>query len=145
MALVSTNTADVLMLQYIINALAQDGNPGPVGGDRALKLFTNNLSPGKITVLADITEASGATGYSAYTLAGSSWTTSSVAGVNAATYSEQVFSFTTAVTVYGYYITTIEAIPKLLWVERFSTAPYTIPSGGGEIAINPRITMNSCA
>lgn len=142
MALVVPNTADVLMLQYVINKIAQDGGAAPSGGDRALKLFTNNLSPGKTTVLADITEASGATGYSAYTLAGSSWTTSSVAGVNAAEYSEQVFSFTTAVTVYGYYVTTIEAIPQLLWVERFSTAPYTLPSGGGDIAITPRITFN---
>lgn len=142
MALVVPNTADVLMLQYIVNMIGQDGGSAPSGGHRLLRLFTNNLTPGKTTALANITEASGATGYAPYTLVGSSWTTTSSGGVNAAVYSEHVFSFTTGVTVYGYYVTTIEGTPRLLWVERFSTAPYTLPAGGGEIAISPRITLN---
>ncbi len=141
MALVVPNTADILMLQYVLNVVGQDGAAAPPGGERLLRLFTNNLTPGKTTVIGDITEASAA-GYSSFTLAGTGWTTSSVGGVNAAVYSQQVFSFTTGVTVYGYYVTTTEVIPQLLWVERFSVAPYTLPAGGGEIAITPRITFN---
>jgi hypothetical protein len=141
MSLVVPNTADILMLQYIVNMIAQDGGAAPVGGERLLRLYTNNLTPGKNTVIGDITEATEA-GYAAITLAGASWTTTSILGVNSATYSEQTFTFTAAVTAYGYYITTTEVTPNLLWVERFSDGPYTLPAGGGDIAITPRLTLN---
>lgn len=142
MSLVVPNISDVLMLQYIVNMIAQDGAAAPVGGERCLRLFSNNLTPGKSTVIGDITEADGLTGYTPITLVGSSWTTTSSGGVNTAVYSEQTFAFTTGVTIYGYYVTTIEGTPRLLWVERFSTAPYTLPAGGGEIAVSPRFTLN---
>jgi hypothetical protein len=141
MSLVVTNDADVLMLKYILNVIGQDGNTAPSGGERLIRLFTNNLTPIKTTVLGDITEAS-VDGYSAITLSGGQWTISSVSGINSATYSEQTFSFNTGVTVYGYYVTTMELSPNLLWVERFSTAPYTIPAGGGQIAITPNLTLD---
>lgn len=133
---------DVLMLQYIVNMIGQDGGAAPSGGERLLRLFTNNLTPGKNSVIADITEATAPTGYAPITLVGSSWTTTSSGGVNSAVYSRQIFPFTTGVTVYGYYVTTIEGTPRLLWVERFSTAPYTLPPDGGEIAVSPRFTLN---
>jgi len=141
MSLVVPNISNVLMLQYIVNMIGQDGAAAPAGGQRLLRLFTNNLTPGKSTVIADVTEAT-APGYVPYTMVGSSWTTTSNLGVNSAVYSEQTFAFTTGVTIYGYYVTTIEGTPRLLWVERFSTAPYTLPAGGGEIAISPRFTLN---
>jgi hypothetical protein len=141
MSLVVPNTADILMLEYILNIVAQDGGAAPAGGERCLRLYTNNLSPGKSNVIADITQATAA-GYSSITLTGAEWTTSSVANVNTAEYSQQTFTFTTGVTVYGYYVTTTEVTPKLLWVERFSTAPYILPAGGGEIAISPRLVLN---
>ena len=34
MALVVPNDSDLLMLQYIVNTLAQDGSAGPSGGER---------------------------------------------------------------------------------------------------------------
>lgn len=142
MALVVPNTADVLMLKYIVNQLKQDGTAGDPGGERILKLYSNNYSPAKSTVIGDLTEA-GTAGYSEITVTGANWTVStSTAGTNAAVYSEQTFTFTTSATIYGYYITTSEMTPSLLWVERFSTAPFTLPAGGGEIAITPRITLN---
>jgi hypothetical protein len=73
---------------------------------------------------------------------GSSWTTTQVAGTTTAVYSEQTFTFTTAVTVYGYYVTTIGGSPELLWLERFSGAPFILPSGGGQIAISARISLD---
>ena len=140
MALVVPNTGDVLLLKYIVNQLSQDGGAGPVGGERVLRLFSNNLVPAKSTVLSDITETT-LTGYTAVTLAGANWTVyTSTAGTNSAVYSEQTFSFSTSVTIYGYYVTDLSS--NLLWVERFSTAPFTLPAGGGEIAITPRITLD---
>jgi hypothetical protein len=142
MALVVPNTGDVLMLKYIVNQLKQDGTVGDPSGQRVLKLYNNNYSPVKATAITDLTEVT-ATGYSEITLSGTNWTVAtSTAGTNSAVYSEQTFNFTTAVTVYGYYVATSELTPKLLWVERFSTAPFTLPAGGGEIAITPRITLN---
>ena len=67
MSLVVPNTADILMLEYILNIVAQDGGAAPAGGERCLRLYTNNLSPGKSNVIADITQATAA-GYSSITL-----------------------------------------------------------------------------
>ena len=141
MALVVPNTGDVLMLKYIVNQLKQDGSAGDPGGERVLRLYTNNYSPAKSTVIADLTETAVA-GYTEISLTGANWTVATSGGTNSAVYSERTFTFTTAATIYGYYITTSELTPSLLWAERFSTAPFTLPAGGGEIAITPRITLN---
>ena len=143
MSLVVPNEADVLMLKYILNQLKADGTAGDAGGERVLRLFTDStLVPSKSTVIGDITEATEA-GYTGITLSGANWSiTTNTLGVNNAVYSEQVFSFTTAAVIYGYYVTTTEAPPKLLWVERFSTGAFTLPSSGGEIAITPRLNLN---
>ena len=140
MALVVPNDSDLLMLQYIVNTLAQDGSAGPSGGERLLRLYDNNLVPSKTSVIGDINEAT-ASGYTSITLSGSNWTVAtSSAGTNSAVYSEQTFSFSTSVTIYGYYVTDLSS--NLLWVERFSTAPFILPAGGGEIAITPRLTLD---
>jgi hypothetical protein len=140
MALVVPNTADVLMLKYILNQLTTDGSPGGSGGQRVLKLFSNgNLNPAKTTEIADITELSHPD-YTQKTLFGASWTiATSTAGTNTAVYSEQVFNFSSGVSVYGYYVT--NATGSLLWVERFSTTPFVL-TGAGEIAVTPRLTLD---
>lgn len=142
MSLLVPDIGEILMLQYLVNMLSTDGSAGPSGGERLLRLFTNNLTPSESTTLGTVTEAAGATGYAPITLVGASWTTTQVAGTTTAVYSEQTFSFTTAVTVYGYYVTTIGGSPALLWLERFSGAPFILPSGGGQIAISPRISLD---
>lgn len=142
MSLVVPNTANILMLQYIVNMIGQDGGTAPSGGDRRLRLFTNNLTPGKSTVLGDIVEAESETGYTSHLMPGGDWMTTSSGGVNTASYYEHIFSFTSEITVYGYYVTTIEGTPKLLWLERFTSSPFVLPSGGGEISIFPRFTLN---
>jgi len=140
MALVVPNESDVLLLQYIVNQLAQDGSAGSAGGERILRLYNNNYVPSKTTSIGDLTETT-ASGYTGITLYGANWTVAtSTAGTNSAAYSEQSFYFSAAVTVYGYYVTDLTS--NLLWVERFSTAPFTLPSGGGEIAITPRLTLD---
>ena len=142
MSLLVPDVGEILMLQYLVNMLSTDGTAGPSNGERLLRLFTNNLTPSDTTTLSTVTEAVGSTGYAPITLVGASWTTTQVAGVTTAVYSEQTFTFTTAVTVYGYYVTTIYGSPALLWLERFSGAPFILPSGGGQIAISPRISLD---
>ena len=127
------------MLKYIVNKVATDGGTAPSGGNRLLRLFTNNLMPGKYTVIDDVIEAV-EDGYLPITLTGASWTIATDAGVNSASYAIQTFTFTEAVTVYGYYLTTQD--DELLWIERFSDGPYTLPGPGGEIAVTPKFVLN---
>jgi hypothetical protein len=55
-------------------------------------------------------------------------------------FSERTFTFNTNAIAYGYYVTTTAG--TLLWVERFSGAPFQIPDGGGTISISARLTLN---
>lgn len=139
MALVVPDTSEILMLQYLVNMLATDGAAGPAGGHRLLRLYTNNPTIDDSIVYGGLTEAT-ATGYVPITLVGSSWTTTQSVGITTAVYSEQTFTFTTGVTVYGYYVTNLGT--NLLWVEKFSGAPFQLPAGGGEIAITPKVTLD---
>lgn len=143
MAFIVPDTAKILMLKYILNVLAQDGGAAPAGGERLLRLFSNNLTPDDNTVIGDITEVSGSTGYVPITLAGASWTVSATTNVGLAVYSEQPFNVTAATTIYGYYITTTEGTPKLLWIERFVTgAPWVFGVDGGDFTITPKISLD---
>lgn len=141
MALVVPNTADLLMLRYIVNNLQQDSTTaGLSSGQRVIKLYTNNLSPSKTTTAAQVTEASDPN-YSGITLLGASWTfATDTAGTNKATYSAQTFTFSGATTCYGYFVTDLTS--NLLWIERFSTGPFSLPPGGGEITVTPVLTAN---
>jgi hypothetical protein len=136
MTLQSPTVGEVTLLQYLV-ALATPTN-------LVLHLYTNDptsgpnpFAPG--TVIANFTEAA-ATGYNPITLVGSNWTTTTPASLGTAVYSEVTFTFTTAVSVYGYYVTSTNA-STLLWCERFSGAPFTLPTGGGTIGISPKVTL----
>mgnify|MGYP001197185523 CR=1 FL=1 len=130
MALVVPDVAEIILLQYLLNMVAATH---PV-----LHLYTNNLTPAEATVLGGLTESTEA-GYAAITLPGTSWTTTQSVGVTTGVYSEQTFTYTTGVTVYGYYITNTSN--QLLWLERFAGGPFILPTGGGEIAVQPKITL----
>jgi hypothetical protein len=132
MALVVPNEAEITLLQYLVNMVAPD--------DPVLRLYTNNLVPDETTTLGMFTEATGATGYTAITLTGSSWTTTSVGGTTTALYSEQTFTFSTNANIYGYYVTSSSG--ALLWCETFSGSPFVLPDGGGTIAISARIQLS---
>ena len=125
MTLVVPNSADLQMLRYVFNR------------STTLHLYSNNLTPSKTTVLSDITEASGS-GYSAISLTGSSWTFATNTGINQASYAQQTFTITGAITIYGYYITSTDG---LLYVEKFPTT-YILPDDGGEIIVNPLFNLN---
>lgn len=122
---------EILLLQYIVGMVNAD-NP-------VLHLYSNDVTPSDSTVIGDLTELAGATGYAAITLLSANWTTTQSAGVTTAIFSEQTFTFTTDATAYGYYVT--DESGQLLWLERFSGAPFDIPDGGGTISITAKLTL----
>ena len=133
MALVCPDVwGEILLLQYIVGMVNAD-NP-------VLHLYANDVIPSDTTVSADLTEVPTSTGYSAITLLSSNWTTVQASGVTTAVYSEQTFTFSTDATAYGYYVT--NQSNQLLWLERFSGAPFDIPDGGGTISVTAKLTLS---
>jgi len=139
MSIVLPDSGEEYLLEVIVNKIATDGSAGTTGGDRILRLYTNNLTPSDSTVTGDITQATGS-GYAAVTLDGDDWTVATLAGVTTAAHPEVTFTFNAAITIYGYYITTETG--DLIWLERFTGAPFTFPSGGGELAITPKVSLD---
>lgn len=131
MAFVTPYVGEVQLLKYMVNYAPAD--------NVVLHLYTNNWTPTSSDTLANYTE-SVAAGYHSMTLPGSQWTVSTVAGTSSATFATQTFSYSTSETLYGYYITN-NATSTLLWVELFTGAPFTIPSTGGTLQVNPDLTL----
>jgi len=129
MAIVTPLTAESSLLSYLLSTQSL-----------ILKLFTNDITPDQNTVLTGVTEATQQAGYAEITLAGGGWTITQPSGVTTGTHSEQTFTFTTAVNAYGYYL--VNTGGALQWIERFSGAPFTLPSGGGQINITPKLTLS---
>ena len=133
MSLVVPNAGELIILQYMVNKT----DPG----DLILHLYSNDQSLVEATVLANLTENTEA-GYAEATLAGADWSTALVSTNTAtASHTEKTFTFTAGATVYGYYVTD-NSKATLLWAERFSGAPFVLPSGGGTIAITPKVTLD---
>jgi len=133
MPLIVTNQAKVLMLEIIMNKSTSSG-------DRRLKLFVNNIVPTQNTTLEDLTECT-STGYVSRILSGSGWAVETVDGITSATHEEQVFEIEEELLIYGYYVTN-DTGTELLWVERFTGAPYSLPTGGGSIGIELSFTLS---
>ncbi len=131
MALVCPYAGEILLLQYIVGMTLAD-NP-------VLHLYSNNITPSDSTTKGLLTEVSAA-GYHAITLLSANWTTTQAGGVTTAVYSEQTFAFSTVATAYGYYVT--NESDDLLWLERFTGAPFEIPDGGGTISVTAKLTLS---
>lgn len=131
MSLVISNSSEVILLRYILNHTAPT--------DVVLHLYSNNVTPTESDTISTYTE-SVAAGYSSVELTGTDWTVSSVAGLATATFATQTFTFSGAATIYGYYVTD-NSSTTLLWAERFTAAPVTIPLSGGSILVTPEITL----
>jgi len=129
--LVCPDVGEVLMLKYALNHTDAT--------NVKLKLFKNDYTPIEGSDIDDFTECT-ATGYAAKELTGSSFSVESSDGVTTAEYAQQTFTLTGASTDYGYYITN-NAGTQVLWAERFSDAPHSIPSGGGTEKITVKITL----
>ena len=141
MPLVVPDKGEILLLQYIVN-ISRDNTEHPV-----LHLYSNNIDPedssfgasGEDFSTPTFTEAT-ASGYGAITLTGGGWTTTQVVGVTTGEYNVGVtFSFTVGEDIYGYYVT--DTNDAIMWAEMFPGAPFQLPSGGGDIAVKPQITL----
>lgn len=133
MSLSVPNVGETILLQYLVNMIS----PTNV----VLHLYNNDPTVDDSVTLSTITEVPSGVGYAPITLVGTLWTTTSPGGVGTAVYSEVTFTFTTTQNVYGYYITSTNSA-TMLWLERFSGAPFALPSGGGTIAISPRLSAD---
>jgi hypothetical protein len=126
MSLLCPSQGDVLALGIITNQTTQ--------GNLKLHLFKNNYTPVETSTYSSFTEST-ATGYSAKTLTGATWSISTDGGgTTTATYPAQTFTYTATETIYGYYVTD-NGNTTCLFAERFSDGPYVIPSGGGSVTI----------
>lgn len=103
-----------------------------------LKLYTNNYVCTETSVIGDFTECVVA-GYVQKSLTAGSWVVSTLSNITTASYAEQEFLPTTAVSVYGYTVTN-SAASVVIWAEQFTGAPYVIPAGGGSIKVTLNIT-----
>lgn len=101
-----------------------------------LKLYSNNVTPGPTTALADFTEVSGG-GYAEKLLSASDW---NVTGASATT-SAQTFTFTAAVgDVYGYYLVGSTS-GSLIASEKFTSGPYNVQNNGDVITVTSTISI----
>lgn len=130
MSLLVPDVGEVLLLSYSLNKITP-------GDTIKLKLFTNDYTPVEGSLIANFTEAVAA-GYAAIALAKVDWTIATATGVTTAEQPQKTFTLTAASTDYGYYITDV-AGTGLLWAERFSDAPHSIPSGGGTEKITVKL------
>lgn len=135
MSFTTVDTGEVLLLKYMLNHTAAD--------NCRLHLFTNDYTPQTNDVIGNYTECS-VSGYTSIPLTGSQFTVSTSSGTSAAVYARQTFSLTTSTNAYGYYITN-NGSAILIWAERFTGAPFQIPTGGGTIGLDPDIRLGDCS
>ena len=137
MALVVPNEGEVSLLQKMLNQNQTN--------TLLLKLFANNYTPSYASTLGDLVEVT-TTGYTNNTVTNSNWTVSTPTATDYAQagYPELSFTFSASSAqslVYGYYVT--DTLGNLLWLERFTNAPFTVPAAGGNIGIILTINLEN--
>lgn len=126
---------EIKLLEYMLNVTASD-NP-------MLKLYSNNVTLSRTTILSDFTECSDIS-YVAIELLPAGCVIAADVDCSLATYAEQTFTFAGAQNVYGYYVTN-HAGTKVIWAKASLCIPIQIPSTGGTVVIRPRFTGRSDA
>ena len=127
MALLVPNVGEKEMLERILN-----------GSDNLqLHLFQVDHVPAEADTVTSYDEVSTG-GYASKSL-DATWNISG--DPTEGSYPQVSFDFTGSATIYGYYVTD-NGGSILLWAERFSDAPYNIPSGGGSVKITPKIQLD---
>lgn len=140
MALLVPNVGETEMLERILGK-----NSAPAG--LSLKLFESDSTPTEADTHSTYTEPNDGS-YAAASLSGASWSISTDGGgVTEASYAQQTFTFAgegSAQSIYGYFVTstTSGSATVLMWAERFTDGPYTIPTGGGTIRITPKVRLD---
>ena len=109
-----------------------------------LRLFDTDITPAEGDTYSGYHEADGG-GYAAIAMDPSSWTIQTGSGdTTYGTYPQQSFNFSGGDTIYGYYITTYSSAGDTInyFAERFTGAPYVIPSTGGIIKVTPQAKID---
>lgn len=133
-ALLAPNEGELLLLARALNKTASD--------NVILHLFTDDITPGETATVASFTEPGDGFGYASASMTAGDWTMRDSGGVSLASGTQQTYTFTSGtVAVYGYFFTDGGG-NDVLWCERFSDAPYNIPSGGGTINVTPKIQLD---
>ena len=133
MALIVPNNSEVLALKNFLNHTAPQ--------DQYLKLYANNYDPVEASVVGDFTEAAGG-GYTHIALTGASWTVATSGGLTTASYAQQTFTFTGALTtnptIYGYFVVQ-QTSGALMWAEK-AASTFTPANNGDTYKVTPQIT-----
>lgn len=128
-----TQQGQIALLSYALNK--------SVPSDLILHLYTNDKVPSLTDTLDDYVEM---TDYTPKTLTGSSWSVGlNLVDVVTGSFAVQIFSFSSGVTAYGYYITD-NAGTTLILAERFTNGSFILPFDGGNIKITPNVSFRSC-
>lgn len=132
MALVLPDCGEVACLDVLLSTASPEA--------QTLKLYTNNFDIVEGTIASGLTEAAGS-GYAAKSLARATWNAASTnAGTTSKTYPAQVFSFTGAITIVGYYIVGATS-GTLYWGERIYAAAGQAFANGDSLTVTPRIEL----
>jgi len=135
MTLIIPSISDETILKFIFGKLSAPET-------QTLRLFTNNHNPSKNTILSNLSEAT-QPGYTSKNLNSSDWVVVTTGGITTALYPELIFTFTGPAQVYGYYVTTnSNGINYLMWVEKFTNAPFILPTSGGSISVSLNIGVS---
>lgn len=137
MALVLSDVGAAVILNKFFKDVAPTG-----GVNLTLKLFTSNTTPADTDTAATYTEAAGG-GYAAKTLTAANWTVAQVSGIATASYAQQEFTFTGALTdsvsIYGYFV--VDADGVLVYAER-AAAAYTPANNGDKYNVTPEFQLS---
>lgn len=134
MTLVIPNVGEANMLDNSLKAAAPEA--------LILKCYSNNYDPINSSIHTNFTECSGG-GYGSKTLTRAGWNSAVGGSPSSSTYgTAQVFSFTGAVTVVGYYL--VGATSGLIyWAERLYAGAGQAFANGDSLTITPKITFAS--
>lgn len=136
MAGVLADAGATILLKRAFNKVFASG-----GDDCVVKLFTNNYTPLTTSVAGDFTEAAGG-GYAAITLTAGSFTVSTSSSPRTATYAQQTFTFTGALTgsavIYGYFVVDEDGV--LLFAEKASST-FTPATSGDTYKVTPSFAL----
>ena len=121
-------------------------NSWPASKDLKLRLFANDYTPVQGSVLGSFTEAAGG-GYAAIDLVNGTWVVTPANDPSDATYAQQTFTFTGALTtnptIYGYYIEdNAGSTGVVIYAERLGSS-FTPANNGDNLKITPAFQLSS--
>lgn len=154
MAVTAPDEGEQQLLRYMLGIEAIGDGTTPTTGFHKIRLYQNNATPDEDTTedntipdvndtiaTNDVKQVNSDLSNPEEDLDPGNFTISTVSNVTTAEHTQVTFTFTGAKNVYGYYVVD-DNNGNVLWAERFAGAPFQLPSGGGQIVVTPRVTLN---